>query len=676
MSGINKKNRLLIVDTSTAMLHVLKTYADRQNHDADFFSDPDEACVVLNQRFQNFDSDYCCVIVGWPSGKLDLMSDFLSALNSANHQGLPLIVVCQERSHEVLALVNTRPNTQALLWNDYQQMSVMIDRFAARPVVHHSVPAARIELNSSLDTVASGSERPLKTVLLLDNVPSVCNALREAMESSGYQVTVTSTVADARTMVAATRFDLIVIDYFLNEEGGEDFCRYLNYTMEQSVSPVSVVLTTKYSDSIVKRALAAGAAACLYKNESTDLLFTRINALLRARPQVGAKQDNNREKRLLLSMVEWIEQAAIVLDQNHNVMAANRIASELLAADDADSLCGTDFTNVCDSIRLNDESRPDTNAIFATADDTTLEVSYTTSALLEGDQSISLLTFQCREEVVEQMAVDDTPVTAVDPVISVGKSYAIDDALTQQPDLTIDTQLSAVELQQVEPAESVAEPSLIISVGQSAGVHALDQVETTDEQNAQAISADVLPANPGEPQNLTTRRFEKLLTQVLVERPAGHRHSLLMLDIQIIAATGDRLCLGDSEPLLKIVNDALVKLYPRKNSLAYLGRGQFAFILASRSLQDALSLTRKVQQLIPQMVRYLSNMTLVSHGAIMPLANESTLRAPELMKQCQSACRKTRLDERDNAVLVMSLNQYLTANSTKSVSRPEAEKTE
>ncbi len=687
----NKNTRLLIVDTSTAMLHVLKTFAERQKYNADCFSDPDEASVALNRRFQDFKADYSCVVVGWPGGKLDLLAGFLDALNDPDHSSLPLIVVCQERADEVQALVNGRADTHAVLWTDHQQAAAIIERYSIlspdQPTVVKTTAGMPANNVPSI-TGAQPGQRTKRSVLLLDNVPSVCQTLRATMESGGYHVMVTATVASARAALKNNRIDLVVADFFLGEESGEGFCQYLVDAAEQSKKPACVVLTTKYSDSIVKRSLSAGAIACLYKNESTELLFSRIDALLRQVSEAPAKQENQNEQRILESIIDWVEPAAVVLDQNYRVLAANTRAAGLLELDSAKSLQGSDFTKVCPQVRNGEVYSTSVNATFARGGKSAVDVTYASSLLLKEEaQSIVMLTFEQRQKKVAQLVNSQNSGAA-------GQPYVVEESL---PHVVQNTRRAAKPLERASvpgvvpmPQETLAKEVVAaerqaIEVKRKWQLNAIVEQKPDSDAPVPAPSASS-PAESGPvvrvpvvseqkiPKELDEKGFGQLLSRLLADKPTGLRRYLLMLDIQIIAVTGDRLCLGDSEPLLKIVNNALRKLYPRENSLAYLGNGQFGFVLASKSLQDALSLTRKLQQVVPHMVRYLSNMTLVSHGALMPLANDSTLGSKELMKQCRNACMKTRGDNRDNAVLVMSLNQYLTANSVKIANEMEVEK--
>ena len=91
------------------------------------------------------------------------------------------------------------------------------------------------------------SEHRSKSVLLVDDTPSVCHALRDVLESNGYRVTIANSAAEARSAVARNHFDLLLLEFFLQGESGEDLCRYLN-SLHADKRPVYVVMTRKILD--------------------------------------------------------------------------------------------------------------------------------------------------------------------------------------------------------------------------------------------------------------------------------------------------------------------------------------------------------------------------------------------------------------------------------------------
>lgn len=527
MSTAVENTRILVVDTSPAMLEVLKNFSNKHGYDVDSHSDPAVATVALNDRFKRFGPDYRCVMLGWPQGDAVIVKELLYALASPDHQDLPLLIVCQEKTPELMALVKKRPKTTALLWKDYQSASEIIDRLPVARVAE-SEPQQQATARTS-----GGSVR--KSALLVDNAPSVCHTLKEMMQSNGYQVTVATSSAAARQMLQSLTFDLVVTDYHLHgdkaDRGIESFCAAAR---QANRGAVVAVVSGKYTDSVIKHSLSAGAATCLFKSESTELLFARIDALTR----------------------------------NLIVPVATQVAAE--------------------------------------------------------PKQIP----KVKQQVLKsQPAVNSSAIAAT-------QANAIHSPAAKQPD----------KAPVIRPREKASEPKPAVAPVK-------DNTEKTVNSTVTAVSV-------GKPE------FEQSLGLVLAgvadQKQGDARYSVLMLDVQLVAATGDRLSIGDSEPMRKIVHDRLSRLYKRENSLSYLGDGQFAFILATHKFQDALMLTRKVLEVVPRMIRYLNNMGLVSHASVVQIDGSCTDTAL-LLTQCRAACARTRKDQRDNCALVMPMKKYLTA---------------
>ena len=275
MSTAVENTKILVVDTSPAMLEVLKNFAGKHGYDLDSHSDPAVATIALNDRFKRFGPDYRCVMLGWPQGDSGIVKELLSSLASPDHQDLPLLIVCQEQTPELSALVKRRPRTRALLWKDYQSAAEIIDR----------LPVARVaEIDKKVQQAAARTAKGdvRKSALLADNAPSICHTLKEMMQANGYQVTIANSSSAARQILQTLNFDLVVTDYHLHsgnaDQGIESFCVAAKLANR---SAVVAVVSGKYTDAVIKHSLSAGAATCLFKSESTELLFARIDALTR-----------------------------------------------------------------------------------------------------------------------------------------------------------------------------------------------------------------------------------------------------------------------------------------------------------------------------------------------------------------------------------------------------------
>ena len=548
MSTVVKNTKVLVVDTSPAMLEVLKNFSNKHGYDMDSHSDPADAAEALNGRVQQFATDYRCVLLGWPQGDPAIVSDLIATLTSPDHQDLPLLIVCQEETPEVSALVKRRARSRSLLWKHYQTASEIIDRL---PVVRVAAAPEQPKQSVGIKPVI-----PTKTALLVDSAPSISHTLHEMMEINGYRVAVAPTAATAGPLIDSGDYDLIVADYHLfddqpGEHGLESFCEAVR---QKNAGTVVAVVSAKYTDAVIKHSLTVGAATCLFKSESTGLLFARIDALTK------------------------------------NLLTSKRV-----------------------------------NAVTATP-----EKSQPVQAQLKQVQA---------PPAAVRQTVETTGAEKPQPEVASKKSP------NGRTEPAVATPANSKKVQ------SEAEKTKHMNVFRSGQVAASPATETPETVVRQARPIDKAAFN---------KSLADILRDVADNTHGNIRYSVLMLDVQLVAATGDRLSIGDSAPMRDIVLQRLSRLYKRENSLSYLGDGQFAFILANRRIQDALMLTSKVLEVVPKMVRYLNNMELVSHAAIFQLDGKST-ESEALLKQCRAACARTRKDQRDNCALVLPMRKYLTA---------------
>jgi len=167
-----------------------------------------------------------------------------------------------------------------------------------------------------------------------------------------------------------------------------------------------------------------------------------------------------------------------------------------------------------------------------------------------------------------------------------------------------------------------------------------------NHQKQAVVECDVTPGK------VDLKQFAGMLERVARAPEKDVSYGVLLLDIQLIAATNDRLSVGDSEPMLGIVSKSLASVYTRDHTFSYIGNGQFMYLFAVTEQQEALVLTRKLLKLVPQMVKYLSNMTLVSHSSLLQLSVDRSLDASLIVKKCRRGAARARLDKRDNCALV------------------------
>lgn len=118
---------------------------------------------------------------------------------------------------------------------------------------------------------------PVSHLLVVDDHRSIREPLAAYLRRQGFEVTAAADAAGARACMAATRFDLIILDLMLPGEDGWSLCRYI--VAEQHVPVIMLTAKAEYSDRIV--GLDLGADDYVVKPFSVDELVARVRSVLR-----------------------------------------------------------------------------------------------------------------------------------------------------------------------------------------------------------------------------------------------------------------------------------------------------------------------------------------------------------------------------------------------------------
>jgi len=127
-----------------------------------------------------------------------------------------------------------------------------------------------------------------KTILVVDDEPTLRETVAEAMALEGYAVVTAATGSEALARFRDRRPDLILLDLMLPEVSGVDVCRVIR---AESAVPI-LMLTAKDSEVDKVVGLEVGADDYVTKPFSLRELTARVRALLRrseqaATPEVG-----------------------------------------------------------------------------------------------------------------------------------------------------------------------------------------------------------------------------------------------------------------------------------------------------------------------------------------------------------------------------------------------------
>ncbi len=117
-------------------------------------------------------------------------------------------------------------------------------------------------------------------ILIVEDEPAICEMLTFALADGGYVCDVAGDVRRARSLVADSNPDLIVLDWMLPGQSGIEFARELKRDPGTRDIPV-IMLTARTREADVVTGLDAGADDYIPKPFSPRELAARIKAVLR-----------------------------------------------------------------------------------------------------------------------------------------------------------------------------------------------------------------------------------------------------------------------------------------------------------------------------------------------------------------------------------------------------------
>jgi DNA-binding response OmpR family regulator len=123
-----------------------------------------------------------------------------------------------------------------------------------------------------------------RTILVVDDEPTLRETVAEALELDGYRVVTAATGSEALTRFRASRPDLVLLDLMLPEMSGIEVCRVIR---GESAAPI-LMLTARDSEVDKVVGLEVGADDYVTKPFSLRELMARVHALLRRAEQVAS----------------------------------------------------------------------------------------------------------------------------------------------------------------------------------------------------------------------------------------------------------------------------------------------------------------------------------------------------------------------------------------------------
>jgi two-component system response regulator RegX3 len=116
-----------------------------------------------------------------------------------------------------------------------------------------------------------------RTILLVEDEPSITEPLAESLEREGFETKVAATAAEALDLAARIEPDLVLLDVMLPDGSGFDVCRELR---QRSQVPI-IMLTARGEEADRVVGLELGADDYVVKPFSAREVSARIRAILR-----------------------------------------------------------------------------------------------------------------------------------------------------------------------------------------------------------------------------------------------------------------------------------------------------------------------------------------------------------------------------------------------------------
>lgn len=300
--------RLLLVEPSATMRQVLERHARSLGLVVDSTADYAQAAHLLNEQFHDYGNDFSGVLLGWPSVATPEADALAEQLESPAFEYLPVVVMSTDMRAETRAWVAGRQHTVMLPWKAYRdidsQLKILLDRVGPGETF-----SAKFD-NSDIH------------VLIVDDSITIRFSLRDLFVLQGYRVSVAGTHDEAMDAARNTAFDIALLDYYLETTTGDMLCREL--ISDQATGDITcMVLTGTYADHIIKRSLRAGAVECMFKNESSELLLSRIDAVSRF---VRQRRELFSESQRLKRVIDAVAGSVLVLDKDRRMRYISQAA--------------------------------------------------------------------------------------------------------------------------------------------------------------------------------------------------------------------------------------------------------------------------------------------------------------------------------------------------------------
>jgi len=326
------------------------------------------------------------------------------------------------------------------------------------------------------------------------------------------------------------------------------------------------ILTSTYSDPIIKLSLRAGAVDCLFKNEAGELLLARIDALSRVvRQRKALKIEQHRLDR----MVDSLAGATLLLNDEQELTYVSSNAAERLGFKDRRELLGQPATRGFDPSRLPAIGDEPLAAQWANAEHETIDVVVRHVAL--ADSSERMVNFELASAISAQQGTA-SPTAAAPFRVSLDAASASTAAMPNGRSISADS-------------EQTHAPAV------AANAAAATQPPQTGEETTLVPIPTAQFAQAAQP---FLRQLSDYLT---VAGVSDEPVSALVLGVMLQAEDGSVRPVSEHPVIAELMYDSIMAIYRRENHVVQLTEHHYSFLLRHIDAPQSYLLTRKIMQL-------------------------------------------------------------------------------
>ena len=315
-------SRILVVERSATLSHlVARTLQAAKIEGWSELPGYAEAADHL-RRAPSMGERYGVVLVGAPARVTREFAELLALLRDPATAGMPVILLAHEKTAEIGQFATQRADCEFIPWAQFSRIPAAIRQFT--PIAGET-------------PVAAPTTKPARgiKVLFTDDSASVRLAYKQLLTREGFAADTAGSIAEAYEKAKGGAFDLVIVDYFLPDGSGDEFCAKLRATPAANGSMLAIITAT-YREDAIQRCLEAGAVECFFKNEAKELFLARVNSLAR---QIEMQKRVVEEKSRLDGILGSVGDGVYGVDPNGTVSFINPMGVRLLGlADEKDAV--------------------------------------------------------------------------------------------------------------------------------------------------------------------------------------------------------------------------------------------------------------------------------------------------------------------------------------------------